>query len=126
MTTKLKDHVSTIETTCKSVCDKFDIKSFQIIALQRKRVASLEFDIHSLKKSRDTLTSLILQQALAQASTNAKVEVIYKKLNEAKYNVSASTSTPTNSIPVIDESLRVDISNMLRQHDSMGSIIDTL
>lgn len=66
MATELKVQASKVQYTCNSVCDKFDIKFPQITVLQRenveykKKVASLEDDIHSLKKSHDTLTSLLL------------------------------------------------------------------
>lgn len=132
MAIKLGDHASTIKTTCQNDCDKFDIKFPQITTLQRenakykKRVASLEADVHSLKMCHNTLSSLILQQTPAQASTNARVEVIYNKLNQANYNASSSTSTPPNPILVIDENLRVYITNLPRQQDSMGSVVDTL
>lgn len=83
------EHVHVIETTCKGVFTsipalKKDNEDYRL------KVIPLENDMLYLRQSHDKLVSLLVKNTTEQASTNAKVEIMYNKLNEANYTTSAS------------------------------------
>lgn len=117
--TKLKEHTHVLQTTCKGVYDKLDLKFTQVTTIKKnneeyiKKVITLENDMLALRQSHDKLVNRLVKNGIEQASTNAKAEIMYKKFNETNYT--ASVSHPF-VVPVEEthdmECIKTDISNI--------------